>query len=330
MTTNPPITVFHDQRADLHDTGPTHPERPERLVAIRPLVRSFCDDCMIRPEEAGWKLHGTKLHQAIHAIHTRNYVDRFEHACAQYKDYIDTMDSAICPDSFEAALASAACSLAGAEAVATGKSRRVFVPMRPPGHHCERDRSMGFCLFNNIAIAANWLIENGGVERVAIVDFDVHHGNGTQHLFDSRDDVLYISTHQHPATIFPGTGYEDEIGNPDTPGEGYTLNHPFHPGSDHDEAIAVYENTIIPRLVEYEPQILLISAGFDADAREPIANLQWNPTTYEIITRLLVGVADQFADGRVLSILEGGYDLSALQEGLEAHLKILSVVPTQQ
>lgn len=182
---------------------------------------------------------------------------------------------------------------------------------------------MGFCFFNNIALAAERLIREHGLSRVAIVDFDVHHGNGTQHLFESRADVLYVSTHQHPATLYPGTGYEWERGRRGTPGEGFTINIPLRPGSGHGEAIQTYERDVIPALDQYRPEVLLISAGFDADERDPLASLRWRPETYEIITRRLVEIANIHCEGKIVTVLEGGYDTGALSEGLDRHLSAI-------
>lgn len=182
---------------------------------------------------------------------------------------------------------------------------------------------MGFCFFNNAALAAERLIRTHGLARIAVVDFDVHHGNGTQHLFESRGDVLYISTHQHPATLYPGTGYEWERGTRGTPGEGCTLNIPLAPGSGHAEAIEAYERLARPALDRYRPEALVISAGFDADARDPLASLRWTPATYEAIGMLLADAAAELAGGRIVTVLEGGYDTGALKEGLDRHLSAI-------
>ncbi|MBL1217696.1 MAG: histone deacetylase family protein [Planctomycetes bacterium] len=323
IETTVPLAVFHDQRADLHDTGPGHPERPERLPAVVSAARAYCRH-LHHPSQTGWDSQ-IRVLEAVRAVHAASYIDRLQHSCAAHKNYIDVPDSAICPDSFEAAVASAACGLAAAEAVAVTKSaRHAFVAMRPPGHHCEHNRSMGFCLFNNVAVAACRLLTTPGIERVAIVDFDVHHGNGTQHLFDARDDVLYISTHQHPATMYPGTGYGHETGTPGTAGAGHTLNIPLDPGTGEAEALVAYAGPITERLDAYRPHILLVSAGFDADRRDPLANLRWDSSTFERITRLLTEVADRHCEGRIVSFLEGGYDLHALAEGVTAHLGVLA------
>lgn len=182
---------------------------------------------------------------------------------------------------------------------------------------------MGFCLFNNVALAAEHLIRRYGLQRIAIVDFDVHHGNGTQHLFESRGDVYYVSLHEHPSTCYPGTGFEWERGTRGTPGEGRTLNVPLWAGTGDADAIKGCAELIVPELEAYRPEFVLISAGFDADARDPLADLRWTPRAYREITRTLAEVADRHAEGRIVSVLEGGYDLAALSEGVEAHLNAL-------
>jgi acetoin utilization deacetylase AcuC-like enzyme len=320
------LLVFHDARADWHDTGPAHPERIGRLAPIIEVVdRMAINRIELResPEFADKWDHTDRLLDAVCSCHTPSYLERLQDACRTGAPYIDSPDSAIDPRSWDAALATVGCALAAVDAVASDFSSRAFVPMRPPGHHAEADRSLGFCLINNVAVAADWLISHVGVARVAIIDFDVHHGNGTQHIFNERDDVLYISSHQHPATIFPGTGHENERGTQGTPGEGFTLNIPLMPHSDGDEALRRYEKIVIPRLDAFQPEFIIISAGFDADRRDAIAQLNWNASTFERITEYIAEVADAHADGRIVSILKGGYHLQALAEGVETHLNVL-------
>lgn len=183
---------------------------------------------------------------------------------------------------------------------------------------------MGFCLLNNIAVAAYWLLANADIERVAIVDFDVHHGNGTQHAFDALSDVFYILTHQHPATMYPGTGYGHEVRTLGTPGYGHTLNILLDFGTGEAEALAAYNGPIARALNAYMPQVLLISAGFDADRRDPLANLRWDAAPFEKITRIFKEITDRHCDGQIISLLEGGYDLHALAEGVGTHFAVLA------
>ncbi len=316
------MLVFHDARADLHDTGAGHPERVARIAPVlRAADRLDLRIHSLDQDARSWP--DVKIKEAAQAVHTAPYLKRLQSACCEDLPFIDEPDSAICAHSFDAALASTGCALAAAEAIATNITSTAFVAMRPPGHHCEADRSCGFCLLNNIAIAARYLLDQHNVERIAIVDFDVHHGNGTQHIFDATDEVLYISSHQDPNTIFPGTGFADETGTPDTTGFGHTLNLPLPPESNGEMAASLYHTVVAPRLMEYQPEVILISAGFDADQRDPLAGLIWQPETFGEITRIIREVADSHSQGRILSLLEGGYHQDALEEGCETHLTAL-------
>ncbi len=315
------MQVFQEPIAARHDTGVQHPERPARLDAVAKALLGL--DLTPRTLAGSAWEERDDIIAFVQRLHEQRYVQRFRRACDSGRTYVDVVDCAISRDSFAAAAASAGCALAAADAVMVGPDRAAFSAMRPPGHHAEADRAMGFCFFNNIALAAERLIRHHGLTRIAIVDFDVHHGNGTQHLFDCRDDVLYISTHQHPATLYPGTGYEWERGAHGTPGEGFTINLPFHPRSGHAEAVQAYEQAVIPALEQYRPQALLISAGFDADERDGMASLNWRPETFATITQRLVEVAARHCGGRIVSALEGGYDTSALWEGLNRHLSAI-------
>jgi acetoin utilization deacetylase AcuC-like enzyme len=190
--------------------------------------------------------------------------------------------------------------------------------MGPPGHHAEPDRAMGFCLFSNVAIAARYLQQNWGLTRVAIVDFDVHHGNGTQAVFDSDPSVLFVSLHEHPRTSYPGTGYDWEIGV--GPGRGYTLNVPFAAGSTTDDYMRLMNAVVVPKVKDFHPEAILVSAGFDAHRDDPLGDIELDDSAYELMTRALVEVADEQCGGRVISILEGGYNLRALARSVVRHI----------
>lgn len=316
------LLAVHDASAFAHDTGPGFPERVERLHAIMEMVGRVGVE-VVAPSDGGWPVDGadgSRLIETISDVHAPSYLSRLRDACASGARYLDTADCVICPATWKATLAGAACAISAADLVMTGKAQRAFVPMRPPGHHCEHSRPMGFCFANNVAIAAQHLIKSHGLERVAIIDFDVHHGNGTQHLFEARGDVFYISTHQHPTTLYPGTGYEWETGTRGTPGAGMTLNVPLMPNTGDDEARRALHEQILPRLTDFAPQFVLISAGFDADYRDPLGSLEWTPDLFAEFTTSLVDAAH---DGRVVSVLEGGYSLDALDESGEAHVRQL-------
>ncbi len=319
----PSLQTFHHPAGLLHDTGPGHPERIARLEAVLHAITALGLSTH-NPQDSGPAPDSDTVTDAIAALHSPHYIARLHDACAAGRPFIDCRDSAICPRSLDAARAAVACGLAAADFIMSKTHHRAFVAMRPPGHHAERDRSMGFCLFNTIALTAQYLIDAHRLSRLAILDFDVHHGNGTQHLFENRADILFISTHQDPATLYPGTGYAWETGTRGSPGAGFTLNLPLPPGSGHEEALAAINDKALPRLREYQPEAILISAGFDADRRDPLAGLNWTPQTYAEITSAVTSLADECCSGRVLSVLEGGYDLDALREGVTGHLRALS------
>ena len=199
-----------------------------------------------------------------------------------------------------------------------GKGTRAFSAARPPGHHAEPERPMGFCLFSNIAIAARYVQQMYGLQRIAIVDFDVHHGNGTQAALESDPSILFVSLHQHPATLYPGSGHEWEIGV--GKGRGFTLNIPFQPGADDHEYLHVIDTRVVPEVTEFRPELLMLSAGFDAHADDPLANIELTEEGFELITRHLVAIADHCCAGRVVSLLEGGYNLRALGRSVVRHL----------
>lgn len=320
------LVIQHPASFD-HDTGATHPERVQRLGAVKAAIEEIALS-VVTPGSLGWDDESRVL-EAIHRTHEPSLSERLKTACATGRRYLDTPDCAISAQTYAAAIGASASALAACEAVARGDALRAFCANRPPGHHAERKAAMGFCFFNHVAVGADFLIAHGLAQRVAIVDFDVHHGNGTQHLFERRSDVLYISTHQHPGSLYPGTGYGWERGVSGSPGHGTTLNIPLNPGSGHSEAVAAYEQIVVGALEGFEPDFVLVSAGFDADRRDPLAQLNWNPSTYRAITELLAGVADRFTGGRLVTILEGGYDESALKEGLVEHLRVLTAQSTR-
>jgi acetoin utilization deacetylase AcuC-like enzyme len=299
-----------------HQTGHGHPERPERLVAIsRGLAQLGLDaDCV--------RLAIRKASQEqILSIHSKEYVSRLREACDRGDRYIDSHDSAICPDSYEAALLAAGSVLEAVDQVVAKKVQNAFCAVRPPGHHCERTESMGFCLLGNVAIAAQHLLDHHSLQRVAIVDWDVHHGNGTQHVFEESSKVLVCNLHGHPDYVYPGTGYEGEHGKGD--GKGATLNVPLLPGSGDDDYRRAFDAKVLPLLEDFKPQFMIISAGFDAHARDPLAPLELQSESFAWMTQRILEVAAQHAEGRLVSVLEGGYDLQALSESVCHHVRTL-------
>lgn len=308
--------LVQDRRFQAHVTGPGHAERPERLARIETVLSQTglagaCTPIDVSPVEMS----------LVERIHDREYLDRIRQACEDRQPFINSDDSAICTKSLEVAVLATGSVINAVHAVMSGVVGNAFCAVRPPGHHAERDRSMGFCLINSIAVAAQYLIDRHKMSRVLILDWDVHHGNGTQHSFEADPQVLFISLHGHPMNVYPGTGYDTERGIGE--GEGYTLNLPMMPGTGDEEYRRAFDDVILPRIDEFKPEFVLISAGFDAHRRDPLAPLSLETESYGWMTDEVLAVADRYCDGRLLSILEGGYDLDALGECVSLHLRRL-------
>ncbi len=301
---------------ERHLTGPGHPERPRRLVAIRDALSKagLIERCTAIPLRRATDAE-------VERVHTRAYVERVIRACQRGDPYIDVADSAICPESFEIATLAAGTVLEAVDQVLTGQLDRAFCGIRPPGHHAERHRSMGFCLLSNVALAAEHARTVHRVERVGILDWDVHHGNATQHIFEADPGVLFISLHGHPYYVYPGTGFEDETGK--GAGIGFTLNIPMLPGAGDREYRAAFEQQVIPKLDQFAPQLLLISAGFDAHRADPLAPIGLDTESFAWMTRAAVEIADRHCGGKLVSVLEGGYDLEALGASVAVHVNAL-------
>lgn len=310
------LALAFDESLARHDTGPGHPERPQRLAAVRAGLESADAFSFARRIEA----EPISLELAAR-LHDEAYIARLREACRRGQRYIDSADSVICSESFELARRAAGMAIDTARAVARGAARRGFAAVRPPGHHAERDRSMGFCLFNNVALAAVALREEFGLERIAIVDWDVHHGNGTQHLFEEDADVLFVSLHEHPDHQYPGTGYAEERGR--GAGTGFTRNVPLLPGVADQEYLERFEREVVPLIDDYAPRAILISAGFDAHHDDPLGHLKLSENAFVIMTRRLIDLAEGHAAGRLVSVLEGGYDLPTLRNCVSAHVQEL-------
>ena len=303
------MRVYTHPACPEHDPGAGHPESPERLRA----VLAALDDPHFAAIERIEAPRATR--EQLERAHSDEYVEHiFASAPEQGHARLDP-DTMMSPGSLEAALRAAGATCAAVDAVLTGETRRAFCAVRPPGHHATRSEAMGFCLFNNVAVAAAHALVTHAVRRVAIVDFDVHHGNGTQDIFWHDPRVLYASSHQMP--LYPGTGAVNEHG------DGNIVNAPLPPGAGSGEFRATWDKRLLPELDLFRPQLLLISAGFDAHARDPLAQLQLETADYTWITQRLVEIADRHADGRIVSALEGGYDLDALRECTAAHVAVL-------
>ncbi|MCK4549718.1 MAG: histone deacetylase [Candidatus Krumholzibacteria bacterium] len=256
----------------------------------------------------------------IVAVHEHEYVDGILSLEIDDAVVLDQGDTVATPDTPRAALHAAGAGVQAARDLLDGRFTSAFCPVRPPGHHAERDRAMGFCLFNNIAIAARWLTGEAGLGRVAVVDWDIHHGNGTEGIFLDDPRVLYVSLHQYPH--YPGTGHCDTVGTGE--GTGYTLNIPLGAGSDDAKYREEFEDRILPALDRFEPQMILISAGFDAHADDPLSGARLSTGMFAEMTGMLAGAAEKHCGGKILSLLEGGYDLGALADSVEAHVGVLA------
>jgi acetoin utilization deacetylase AcuC-like enzyme len=329
--------ITHPSFVD-HITGPGHPERPDRIRAINTAVRAagLIDSpnpfCKLDYDFGSFPPNPQKLVELpapvaaderwLATVHTAGHIENIRRVCAGGAAILDDGDTPVCGESFDVALLAVGAVLAACDAVMEKHVDRVFCAVRPPGHHAEPDRPMGFCLFTNVAIAARYLQEHHKIKRVAIVDFDVHHGNGTQEAFIDDPSVLFISMHQDPRTCYPGTGYASETGT--GAGQGYTMNIPFAAGCDGPDYLQKIKEEVLPALDRFQPEVLLLSAGFDAHREDPLAQINLVEQDFYEITRLLAERADKLCQGRVISVLEGGYNLVALGRSVVYHLQALT------
>ncbi|HET7331849.1 histone deacetylase family protein [Dyella sp.] len=292
-----------------HDPGPGHAESPARLRAVLEALDQdrFATVDRIEAPRA--------TREQLLRVHTPAHVDRILAITPESDTVRLDEDTLMSPASAEAGLRAAGAVVAAVDAVMTGQALRAFCAVRPPGHHATPNTAMGFCLFNNIAVGAAHALAAHGLKRVAIADFDVHHGNGTQDIFQRESRVLFISTHQQP--LYPGTGGADEHG------VGNIINAPLSPGEGSYEFRTLWSDVLLPRLHAFKPQLVLVSAGFDAHQRDPLANLELQAEDYAWITERLVDLAHAHAGGRLVSTLEGGYDLQALAASASAHVSAL-------
>jgi acetoin utilization deacetylase AcuC-like enzyme len=294
----------------LHNPGPGHPERPERLKAVLAALDQPDFAALDRREAPIAAI------DQIARVHDADYVRTLlERVPAHGMLRLDP-DTAISPESGNAALRAAGAAVAAVDAVMQGEAVNAFCAVRPPGHHAEPDHAMGFCLFNSVAVGAAHAEAAHGIERIAVVDFDVHHGNGTQTMAARRQNWLYASSHQYP--FYPGTGSIREHGPHDN-----IVNAPLASGAGRAEFRAVFDEVILPALDRFRPELLMISAGFDAHRRDPLASLELDEEDFAWVTEALAGVASRHSGGRIVSLLEGGYDLTALAASAAAHVRVL-------
>ena len=299
----------------LHDSGPTHPERPGRLQSVMGhLIKSVVWAHLehVRPSSA--------TPEQVQLVHPGPYVAMIRERCMGGDRVLDGGDTHVCERSYDVAMLAAGAVLQAVDAVMSGSMANAFCAVRPPGHHAETATAMGFCLFNNVAIGARHAQQKFGVRRVAILDWDVHHGNGTQEIFYEDDTVLYASLHQYP--FYPGTGAADERGR--GRGLGATVNCPMPAGSDEAAYLNALESTVLPAFDRFKPELVMISAGFDAHRDDPLAQMTLTEDSFAKFTTLVKDCAQIHGGGRIVSVLEGGYHLDALARSVESHLSVLT------
>lgn len=311
----PKTGIVRDDFFKKHNMGLFHPESPDRLE----IVYKMLDEeemrgrfATIMPREAAEK--------EITAIHTPEYYHKVAETAHRNRLTSLDPDTSACPDTFKAARLAAGGLLSLVELVQNGVLNNGFALVRPPGHHAEANRAMGFCIFNNVAIAATYLINRFNLNKILIVDWDLHHGNATQHSFYDTPQVLFFSTHQYP--YYPGTGSIDEAGS--GKGKGYTVNVPLRPGAGNEEFIRIYQEILQPLAREFQPNFILVSAGFDTYYQDPLGGMHVTPEGFATLTRLLMESADMLCQGKLAITLEGGYHLEGLCESVKAVLMELS------
>jgi len=319
----------HEQRSGwtydpvylTHDTGPSHIEGAERLTAIvRRLKQTEQDAALtpIRPKKA--------TIETVSLVHELAYIKTVEQHCQRGTRHLSTGDTALCKDSYDVALHAAGGVTAAVDAVARGRVPNAFCAVRPPGHHAGSDYGMGFCIFNNVAIAARYAQNAHGIDRVLIADWDVHHGNGTQDIFYEDGSVFYMSTHQSP--WYPGTGRRDETG--EGKGRGRTMNRPLPAGAGTRDLTGIFREEFLPAATRFKPDLTLISAGFDSRAGDPLGGFTVDDAGFRELTRIMVEIAHINGGGRLVSVLEGGYHLEGLALAASAHVDELSKAAADQ
>lgn len=308
------MIIATDPLCKRHDAGPQHPEQPRRYDAVEEAFRQA--RLLERARQIGPR---ALSREDLEMVHGARYLDLAEGEIKAGRAQLSTGDTGVCRDSWDAATRAAGCALAAVDGVFNGDATTAFCLIRPPGHHASADRGMGFCILNNVALAARHVQRRHGVGRILIVDWDVHHGNGTQDIFYSDGSVFFFSVHQAP--WYPGTGAARETGT--GAGKGTTMNCPLPAYSGRAEIMACFEKQLLPAMTTFRPEFVLISAGFDSREGDPLGNFLLGDQDFADLTKLLRGVAERTAQGRVVSLLEGGYNLPGLASAATAHVEAL-------
>lgn len=297
-----------------HKTGERHPEKPERLVAIEKKIKqsSWYEKLMHIPAKRA-------LLSTVTLVHERNYVDLVKTECEAGSKRLSTGDTAICEDSYEVALHAVGGVISVVDAVIEGRAKNAFCAVRPPGHHATQNRGMGFCVFNNVAIAARHAQKTHGIDRVLIADWDVHHGNGTQDIFYTDGSVFFMSTHQSP--FYPRTGKREEIGEGE--GKGLTINRPFSKGAGNKEIVGAFKYDLLPAAKKFKPELTLISAGFDSRVDDFKGEFKVDDNGFRELTQIMLEIAHFAGGGKLISVLEGGYNPEGMAEAVNVHIEEL-------
>jgi len=301
--------IFTSNSSIKHDTGPGHPECPERIPAILTGLKK------IQSQKLIWRAIGSFDEKYIELTHSKKYLEKINQSFPKEDLVFLDGDTIVSKGSKKAAYDAVGAIINAIDAVMNQEFDNAFCVVRPPGHHAEKEQAMGFCIFNNVAVGATYLLEKYKLDKVAIIDFDVHHGNGTQDIFYNEKKVLYISSHQFP--FYPGTGSKDEIGKFNN-----ILNIPLKAGTVSEEFFNSYKK-VYDKLNEFRPQFILLSAGFDAHKNDPLANVDLESRDYYILTKEIMKIAKKICSNKIVSILEGGYNLSAIQESAKYHVEAL-------
>lgn len=301
--------IFTSNSSIKHDTGPGHPECPERIPAILTGLKK------IQSQKLIWREIGSFDEKYIELTHSKKYLEKINQSFPKEDLVFLDGDTIVSKGSKKAAYDAVGAIINAIDAVMNQEFDNAFCVVRPPGHHAEKEQAMGFCIFNNVAVGATYLLEKYKLDKVAIIDFDVHHGNGTQDIFYNEKKVLYISSHQFP--FYPGTGSKDEIGKFNN-----ILNIPLKAGTVSEDFFNSYKK-VYDKLNEFRPQFILLSAGFDAHKNDPLANVNLESRDYYILTKEIMKIAKKICSNKIVSILEGGYNLSAIQESAKYHVEAL-------